>query len=125
VEVDSLNANLVYSHDTSRLLLNASVNSLRQNAADIEAEIPFHINLKSFEVNLPGETDSIFVDIQTNKFNLAALNDFVDQQQIRDIEGQLNGNVQIRGPRNNLQANGKLALNKGAFHSVQAGIEVD
>ncbi len=125
VEVDSLSAGLDYSHDTSRLLLNASVNSLGQNAADIEAEIPFYLDLKRLDVNLPGETDSIFADIQTNNFNLAALNDFVDQQQVREIEGQLNGNVRIRGPRNNLQALGTFVLDKGAFHSVQAGIDVD
>lgn len=125
VAIDSLTANMNYLHDSSLLNIDASVVSLRQKAAEVNAEIPLYIDLKSFEVNLPADEDSITANINTNQFNLAALNDFLDRGQVRNVEGELNGNVQINGTVGNLQADGKMALNGGSVRLVPAGITID
>lgn len=125
VPTDSVTANLEYMHDDAKLLLDASVNSMQQTMAGIEAKVPFKINLKKFDVQLPGEADTVQVDIETNRFNLAAVNDFVDQRTIREVKGRLDGNVHISGPVSDLQVDGEMVLERGSFQSVQAGITVD
>lgn len=125
VPVDSVTAGLDYNHEESELHLNASVISLQQKAAQIDAQIPLFINMRTFRVDLPGEQDSIAVDVSTHNFNLAALNDFVDRQLVRNVSGELNGSVQLRGQVNDLKTDGQLVLHKGAFRLVPAGIRVD
>ena len=125
VSVDSVTAGLNYRHEDAQLQLGASVMSLRQKAAQINAEFPLFIDMKTFRVDLPQATDSLSVDIETNNFNLKALNDFVDQLTLRQMAGRLDGMVEVRGQMQDLKTDGKLQLTNGAFRLVPAGIRVD
>ncbi len=125
VSVDSVTAGVDYNHDKSIATLNASINSLRQRAAQVSAQMPVFMDMRTFEVNLPQENDSVSVDIETNNFNLAAMNDFVDRRTIREISGQLNGMVHIMGTVGDPKTDGKFNLENGAFRFMPAGIRVD
>lgn len=125
VSVDSVTAGLAYNHENRKLNLNASVMSLRQKAAEIVAEFPLYIDMKTFGVDLPQEGDTISVDVTTSNFNLAALNDFVDRRTLRNVRGRLDGSVEIAGPLGNLHTDGQLRLRKGGFRFLPAGITVD
>lgn len=123
--VDSLVAAVNYRHDRSELNLNAVLVSLKQKALEAHAEMPLNVDLRNLEVALPGLQDSIAVDIRTNQFNLQALNSFINRDKYRNIEGRVDGNVQIRGPRSDLQASGEVNLRRGAVQLVDAGIRLD
>ncbi len=125
VSVDSLTANMNYLHKLSVLKVDASVVSLQQKAAEVNTEIPLYIDLESFEVRLPEEDDPITANINTNGFNLAALNDFLDNEQVSNIEGELNGNVQIKGTVGDLKTDGKMALKGGSVRLVPAEITIE
>lgn len=125
VSVDSVTAGLNYRHDDAKLELDASVMSLHQKAAQVDARFPLFINMKTFRVDLPEAQDSIAVDITTNNFNLKALNDFIDRLTVRQVAGQLDGRVQVTGTMEDLKTNGQFALKDGAFRLVPAGIRVD
>lgn len=125
VQVDSVTASLQYIHEESELTMNATVNSLKQRAAEITARAPFYLDLKNGSVTLPGENDSLFVNIDTNNFNLAAFNDFVDREQVRNIKGQVNGTLQVRGTLNDLETKGRLEISKGSVRVVPTGVTVD
>jgi len=125
VSVDSVTTGLNYRHSEASLFLDASVMSLKQKAAEINAKIPFLIDMKTFRVNLPEAQDSIAVNVETNNFNLAALNDFVDRRNIREVKGMLDGKVDISGRVDDLKTDGNLALKQGAFRLIPAGIRVD
>jgi len=125
VPVDSVTAGMDYDHEESRLDLNTSILSLHQKAAQIDARIPLFINMKTFRVDLPQPKDSITVSINTHDFNLAALNDFMNRQTVRQVSGKLNGTVHVMGAVNDLKTEGKLVLDGGAFRFVPAGIRVD
>jgi len=125
VPVDSVTAGLDYDHEESQLDLDASVLSLHQKAAQIDAHIPLFINMKTFRIDLPGKKDSIGVNIKTHDFNLAALNDFLDRRTMRNVSGKLNGTVHVKGAVDDLKTDGQLVLHNGAFRLVPAGIRVD
>ncbi|MDZ7680790.1 MAG: translocation/assembly module TamB domain-containing protein [Fodinibius sp.] len=125
VSVDSVTAGINYRHEDAELQLDASVMSLRQKAAQINAEFPLFIDMKTFRVDLPEANDSLAVDIETNNFNLKALNDFVDRLTLREMAGRLDGMVKVRGQMQDLKTDGKLRLRNGAFRLVPAGIRVD
>jgi autotransporter translocation and assembly factor TamB len=125
VSVDSVTAGINYRHEDAELQLDASVMSLRQKAAQINAEFPLFIDMKTFRVDLPQAEDSLAVDVETNNFNLKALNDFVDRLTLREMTGRLDGMVKVRGQMQDLKTDGELQLSNGAFRLVPAGIRVD
>lgn len=125
VKVDSLTANLQYVHDSSTLSLNATVNSLKQRAAEIKAEIPFYVDLKKGILSLPDKEDSLSVDIETNNFNLAAFNDFVDREQVRNISGRVNGMVHVTGTLDELYTRGELDFTESSVRIVTTGVRVE
>ncbi len=125
VAVDSITADLRYLHQKSSLAMDATVNSLKQKVADIDARVPFLLDMKQGTVSLPGEQDSIYVHLVTNDFNLAALNDFVDREMIRDIKGKLNGEVRVTGTPADLVTGGKLTVTESSMRIVETGITID
>jgi autotransporter translocation and assembly factor TamB len=125
VPVDSLTAGLDYNHNDSSLKLNAALTSLKQKALQIDAKMPLSVDMQNLEVNLPGPQDSVLVDVQTNNFNLEALNDFINPEMARNITGQIDGNVKISGSRSDLESSGQLKLKKGSVRLVTAGIKLD
>jgi autotransporter translocation and assembly factor TamB len=125
VAIDSITAGANYRHVDEQLSLDASVMSLKQQAAQISARFPFFIDMKTFQVNLPEQQDHIAVDMETDEFNLRALNDFMDPLLLREVRGSLDGSVQVKGTMNDLKTDGYLELKGGKFRLVPAGITVD
>lgn len=125
VPVDSLVASAHYQHSESLLNLQATLTSLRQKALVADARMPLYVDLRTWDVGLANPQDSISVDVATNEFNLQALNIFLDRSVARNLRGQVDGEVTISGPRNNLQTDGKINLTKGAVRLVPAGIRLD
>ncbi|MDX1672874.1 MAG: translocation/assembly module TamB domain-containing protein, partial [Balneolaceae bacterium] len=125
VPLDSLTARLDYHHDRSRVDLNTTVTSLKQRAAEINARVPFYLDLKGFRIVEPRQDDEISIDIESNDFNLAALNDFVNRAEIRNIRGRLNGSLAIGGMIGDLTARGGMSLTGGAIRVVKAGVNFD
>src|SRR5699024_8992617 len=125
VPVDSLVASMDYQHSQSSLNLNAVLTSLKQKALYADARMPLDIDLRTWEVGLPDPRDSISVAVQTNQFNLKALNDFLDQNMMRNLQGRIDGQVEIEGPRNNLQTSGEISLQEGAVRLVPVNIRLD
>ncbi|MFH5885161.1 translocation/assembly module TamB domain-containing protein [Halalkalibaculum sp. DA3122] len=124
VAVDSIRATLDYNHADRAFMVNGSVTSLSQKAAEISASVPAYLDLKDFNLVLPDQDDSVQVDITTNQFNLASLNDFVDRTEIREVQGLLDGNVSITGPLSGLSARGQLDFREGAVRIVEAGVKI-
>jgi len=125
VAVDRLSATLDYAHDEQQLDLMATVVSLKQKAAEINSRIPVHVDLTRMNLELPGEDDSIYIEMATNRFNLASFNDFVSRTELREISGSLDGRVVVEGPLNDLQTDGKLTLSGGAVRIVRAGVKIE
>ncbi|SHE62650.1 Family of unknown function [Fodinibius roseus] len=125
VPIDSLVASLEYQHTQSNLNLNATLTSLNQKALQVDARMPLDVNLRSWEVGLPGPGDSLSVAVLTNQFNLKALNDFLGRDMVRNLQGRINGMVNIEGPRNSLQTSGEFSLQNGGVRVVPANIRLD
>ncbi|HKL18059.1 MAG TPA: translocation/assembly module TamB domain-containing protein, partial [Halalkalibaculum sp.] len=125
VKIDSITAGLRYLHQSSTLSMNATVNTLKQKVADIDAEVPLSVDLKQGKVSLPGEQDSINVNLVTNNFNLAAVNDFVDRDVIRNIKGKLNGSVRVTGTPDDLVTKGMLNVTESSLRVVETGVTID
>ncbi|PAU94420.1 hypothetical protein CK503_06360 [Aliifodinibius salipaludis] len=125
VAIDSITAGANYQHIDEELSLDASVMSLKQRVAQISARFPLFIDMKTLQVDLPQQKDHIAVDIETNEFNLRALNDFIDPLLLREVRGRLDGTVQVKGAMEDLKTDGNLELKGGRFRLVPAGITVD
>lgn len=122
VSVDSIDVNFAYMHSDEQITISGSVISAQQKMMDFSSRLPFKLDLRMFEIMLPAEDDSIWIDLETNNFNLAFLNDFVDRDVIRQIGGRLDGKVEVTGPLNALETDGNMELSRGTARVVEAGI---
>ena len=125
VAIDSIMVGANYRHVDEELTLDASVMSLKQRAAEVSARFPLFIDMKTFEVDFPTQSDHIAVDIETDEFNLRALNDFIDPLLLKEVRGSLDGSVQVKGAVEDLKTDGHLELKRGKFRLVPAGITVN
>ena len=122
VAIDSALARFAYNHDRHQLNSTASLHSARQQLAKVTTKVPFYLDLRTFETELPQWSDTLTVDVETDGFNLAALNDFLDPMLVRNVKGRVDGSVRLEGTIRDPQANGRLMLRKGAIRVVPAGM---
>jgi hypothetical protein len=122
VAIDSVNVGIEYSHENSNIRFEGDVNSLGTQIADFEALLPLYLDLRAFNVDLPQDTDEVFVYFNSEDLNLAILNNFLDRDQLRDLRGRLTGNVELQGPIASLEPNGNIRVRNGSVRVIPAGI---
>lgn len=122
IRVDTVGMDITYLHENENITLNGSVLKDQRTILDFNADLPFLVDLKSGQVNVPSGDDEIFVDIQTNNFDLALFNSYVDRELVRSIQGRLEGNVTLSGAMDDLQAEGTMELARGSMRIIPAGI---
>lgn len=122
IRVDTVGVDIVYRHENEWLDLSGSVVRDKLNILDFEANLPFQVDLRQAQVDLPTSDDELFIDVKTNNFDLALLNSYVNRDRIRNISGRLEGAVTLSGVMNDLQTDGKMQLTRGSLRVVPAGI---
>lgn len=122
IRVDTVGMDISYLHESENITLNGSVVKDRRQILDFTADLPFLVDLKRGEVDVPNGDDEIFVDVKTNNFDLALFNSYVDRELVRGIAGRLVGNVTLSGAMDDLQAEGSMQLANGSMRVIPAGI---
>jgi hypothetical protein len=124
VAIDSILIDIGYVHEESEIQFKGNINSLGAQIADMEAELPLYVDLRAFSIDLPEDTDEVFVRFNTHEFDLAILNDFLDRDLMRDLRGRLSGNVELSGPIAALEPRGNLQLRRGSLRVIPVGINL-
>ncbi|HKJ30413.1 MAG TPA: translocation/assembly module TamB [Balneolales bacterium] len=124
VSIDTAGVNFQYNQSQKQLAFHGQLVSLKQTAAEIKGSIPFSLDLKQFNVELPQKTDAINATITTNNFNLAALNEFVNPEQMNQLQGMMNGQIKVSGTIGKPIMNGDMKLTNGAVGITPAGIDL-
>ena len=122
IAVDSTHVDFNYEHENSKISFDGFIVSMGDRVAEFNAALPLHIDLQRLEVILPDESDEVFVDINTEDFNLTLFNDFADSDVIRDIRGRLNGNVILSGTLAELETAGRMSLTGGNLRIMPLNI---
>lgn len=124
VGVDTAMVRFRYDQSHKQIAFHGKVVSMKQTAAEINGTFPFSVNLKQFKVVLPQESDSVKARINTNNFNLAALNEFLSPQQVNRLSGVLNGQINVSGTIGTPEMSGNLKLSNGAVGVTPANIDI-
>jgi autotransporter translocation and assembly factor TamB len=124
VAIDTAQAHFQYEQKGKQIVFHGKIVSMKQTAAEITGSFPFSLNLKQFNINLPQEKDSINASIITNKFNLAALNEFVSRDEMKKMQGMLNGKIKVSGTIGNPVMNGTMNLEDGGVRVIPANIHL-
>ena len=122
VAIDSLVINWDYDHGRSDLELASRIHSLGQKAADISGNVPLHLDFRTLEFDGPDPDDPVSFHIQTNEFNLASLNDFLDPAMLRNLQGRLNADIEVSGTMAEPGLDGTLVLSGGEVRVVENNI---
>ncbi|MEO9887483.1 MAG: translocation/assembly module TamB domain-containing protein [Balneola sp.] len=125
VTLDSAYASFGYNHDKNNIFINAEVLATKQKAADIEIDLPFSYNFKTFEVNMIDENQPVSATITTKDFNLSVFNDFLDKDFTKNLKGTLNGMLTLEGTDNSLSSEGYFDLTNSSLEVPIAGIKLD
>lgn len=118
VAVDSLLLSWDYDHAHQNIGLMSRVHSLGQKAADISGRVPLHLDFRTLEFDGPGGDDPLDISIYTSEFNLAAFNDFLDPDLLRNLEGRLDADISISGIIDAPDMHGSLNLTEGQIRVV-------
>tara|TARA_R100001143_G_C3360597_1_gene135216 strand:- start:7186 stop:11631 length:4446 start_codon:yes stop_codon:yes gene_type:complete len=124
IPVDQVTVDLSYIHDESTADISGLIVKDQQDVLEFDTQLPFLVDLKRAELILPSDDDDVFANLQTNDFDLATLNNYLDQDQIRNIRGRLNGNMTISGKLSDLRTDGEMRLTGGAMRYVPTAINI-
>jgi hypothetical protein len=97
VEVDSSLIRWEYNHEKGHLAFDGFVESLGQRAAGLDGTIPFLLDMRKFELVEPGEEEEVAIRLNTDGFNIAAFNEFLDPAVIRNLRGRLYSDFSVAG----------------------------
>lgn len=125
IPVDSAFADLNYNHSEKSFITRAEIQARGQKAAQVEAEFPVAINFRTFDVEMPDESDSVSVDLITENFNLSVFNDFLNKEYMSGLQGSLNADIRLRGTAGQLNPEGFLRLDGAKVDIPAAGITLD
>lgn len=125
IPLDSVFAEFGYNHVKENIFINAEILAANQKAADIEVDLPFSYNFKTFEVNMVNENQPVSAIITTKDFNLAVFNDFLDKDFTKNLKGTLNGMLTLKGSENSLSSEGYFDLTQSSLDVPIAGITLD
>jgi len=122
VPIETFDMSVLYEHEESQLDVEGNIISRGEEVLDIASQVPFKIDLREAELELPSNEDSLRIRLQTRELNLAIVNDFLNKDMVRGIKGRLDGDVNVNGTLGNLQPEGHLELSRGSIRVVEAGI---
>lgn len=125
INTDYLGMGFNYIHDDEAVDLNGSVIKNASSILSFESSLPFLADLKRAEILLPEGDDSLDIQVNTENFNLALFNSYVDEQIVSNLSGVVEGNVSVFGTIDNLKTEGKLEITRGSFRAVEPAITLD
>lgn len=125
VPLDSLIASFDYSQINENIIISAELKAAKQKAADIEVNLPFSYDFKTFEVNTVQKNKPVSATIKTTDFNLAVFNDFLDKEMSKNLKGRLNGQLDVEGTENSITADGYFDLTNSSVEVPILGIKID
>lgn len=122
VPIDSLWAAWNYEHEHKDLLLYSGIYARGQKAADVMATVPLHLDFRQLTAEGPGADDAIALHAQTNDFDLAVVNEFLDEAVLRRLQGRLNADVRIGGTFSEPRPEGAVQLTGGQVYLVENNV---
>lgn len=124
IDIDSLNFDLNYLHEDAVAELRGRLDARGRRLLNMDAKLPFKVDLREAEVLLPDDDDEVELNLQTNDLDLALFTDFLDPDMIRQLQGRLDGRVSLTGTIADLQTDGRMELRDGRMRVVPAGITI-
>lgn len=122
VSVDTLMLSWNYDHNRNNISITSEVHSLGQKALDMDGRLPLHIDFQHLEINGPKADDPLNISILTRDFNLASLNDFLNPNTLRNLQGNLNADLNIQGTISDPVMTGGLILSSGQLYLARNNI---
>lgn len=122
ISIDTAAVDLTYTHEEEYVDLQGIVTARENPVLEMDARLPFKVDLRQAEILLPDEDDNVALNFRTNNFNLALFNDFLDREKFRQLRGRLNGMVALSGRLAELETEGRMELTEGNLRVVPAGI---
>jgi hypothetical protein len=122
IRLDSVKVGLNYIHSSEQISMEGLAVARQIPVLRFDAIVPLIIDLREAEVILPSEDDEVSVNLDSENFNLAVFNDFVDRNTARQISGRLDAAITMNGTIGNLQPEGNITLYEGSVRIVPAGI---
>lgn len=115
VPIDSLGFEWGYDATSMRFRIDSKMRSLNQTALELSGEIPFGIDMRTFEPVAATSDDPLNLTLISRGFDLATINVFVDPMAVRRIGGRLNGQLRIGGTLREYVPTGDFRLTGGTL----------
>ena len=122
VSIDSMHLKAAYHHQEKAIRLDSRLVSLGQVVATLQGSVPFEFDAPSLGFTQPESEQSISLILNTNRLNVAALNQFADPALVRNIAGQLDADLQISGNFTQPEVTGSLSFSRGNLFLTEQNV---
>lgn len=125
IAVDYFGIGAQYIHDEARASLEGSVIKDSNSILSFNSNLPMLVDLKQAEIILPSGSDSLRVVVETDDFNLALFNSYVDEEVMSNLSGVVDGAITLFGTVDHMKTEGNLKVIDGSVRAVPAGITLN
>lgn len=125
VPVDSLELQFVYNHELSDVRLDGRIHSGGEDVITLESRVPLYLDMRTFRMETARPDDEIYAMADVSNLDLAILNEFLDPEQMRNLQGTISGYAEMRGTRDNPEPSGQFELTGGRLTVVPVGITLN
>jgi len=120
--IDSIRTYYQFEAKEQLVKAEGKIFSLNRKVADFIGSVPLHLNYRTGELNLPKQEESFNARILTDKFDINAFNDFLDNYKINNLTGLLTIDAGLQGEIQKPYFDGSIELNKGSVELIENGI---
>ncbi|GAB5407675.1 MAG: hypothetical protein BalsKO_00400 [Balneolaceae bacterium] len=125
IRVDTVSAKFNYDNILGGLQIQSEIIAANQKAAEINITYPVQYDFRTFQVILPDDKERITVTAKTEDFNIAVLNDFLNEDYLNELNGTLNADLSLEGTTEKMIPKGFLRLSNAKVSVPIAGITLD
>lgn len=116
IPVDSVRAGMRIREGGDKLSLTGDLMVRHRPVLTFEGEVPVRLDVTRMEIELPDEELSL--SVKTDQLDLAVFDDFLQENSVRGLKGELNGELVLQGRADQLRPAGSFSLKDGGLEIV-------
>ncbi len=124
VSIDEAWLELKYINEDSEISVSSRVRSLGQTAAELEGTLPLFIDMRTFTISEPDESEGVQISAKTFDFDVSVFNEFLDRDVARNLRGKLNADIEVTGTAGAPEPRGSISFTEGRVQLVENNIAI-
>ncbi|MCG8372592.1 MAG: translocation/assembly module TamB domain-containing protein [Balneolales bacterium] len=125
IEADTVFASFEYNNSAEKLDISSEIYAGNERVAQVDIDFPVGYDFRNFVLDLPDKSDSLSIEVFSDDLNLSIFNDFLDENYVANLQGNLDAELLVAGPIELLNPTGYLSLSNSSISVPYTGIQLN